>query len=170
LLAEAGRRPGVANASFANAADASGRVFAIGDYDGNVWLWDSRSDEPAKRLALDVMGERDGSVSSLALSPDGSTLAVSDSFVLLWDVHSRKPLGLPFARESDGASIRALVFSPDGRVLASSDAYALKLWEGVLWHDLDDLREQVCSLVAGDLSRDEWASITPAIAYRKTCG
>jgi hypothetical protein len=34
---------------------------------------------------------------------------------------------------------------------------------------LTDLQTQVCSLVAGNLTRSEWARLAPGLAYHATC-
>ena len=66
--------------------------------------------------------------------------------------------------------VSGLAFAPDGRALATDDGQVVRLWEGILWRNLADLQTQVCSLVAGDLTRAEWTSIAPGIAYRRSCG
>ncbi|MGZ4314456.1 MAG: toll/interleukin-1 receptor domain-containing protein [Gaiellaceae bacterium] len=144
-----------------------GRTAAVGG-DGKVWLWDVGSGAQAAELPGGVGGE----VSGLAFSPDSRTLAVAsqDLLVRLWDVGTRTPLGAPLGAGDAGAVevTPTVAFSPDGRVLASG-LESLRLWKGILWRDLADLRAQVCALVVGDLTPDEWKAIAPGLAYRRTC-
>jgi WD40 repeat protein len=158
-----GRRAGVSDPLLAIVAK-DGHTFAIGDGDGRVWLWDSRQSDPATLLGgnAEATSEYYGSP-ALAFSPDGKTLAVGEPF-RLWDVSSRKPLGSPLSGGSEG-----LEFSPNGRALAAVVSGNVRLWEPIAWSNLDDLREQICSLVAGDLTRHEWESIATGIAYRRSC-
>ena len=161
-----GRRAGV-NDPFLAIVAKDGHTFAIGDGDGKIWLWDSRRSDPATLLGgnAEATGKYAGSP-ALAFSPDGKTLAVGGPF-RFWDVSSRKPLGSPLS----GAYLDALEFSPNGRALASVDDgdSAVRLWESIPSSNLNDLRAQICNLVAGDLTRHEWESIATGIAYRRSC-
>ena len=149
------------------AVSPDGRTAALGAL-GNVWLWDLRPGGQAAELSQGVGGE----VTGLAFSPDSRTLAVAsqDLLVRLWDVGSRTPLGGPLAAaDPEAVAVTPTVaFSRDGRVLASA-LVSVRLWKGILWRDLADLRAQVCSLVIGDLTEAEWAAIAPGLAYRRTC-
>ena len=46
---------------------------------------------------------------------------------------------------------------------------AVRLWQGLLWSDLGDLRALVCRRVVGDLTRNEWHELVPGLAYRSPC-
>jgi WD40 repeat protein len=61
-------------------------------------------------------------VNSVALSPDGRTLATAsaDGTVILWNVARRTPLGQPLSGHR--AAVWSVAFSPDGRTLASAGA------------------------------------------------
>jgi WD40 repeat protein len=103
------------------------RILITGSSDSKVRLWDIKSDgeEPEESLSGQV-----GGVSSLAISPDGKTLAVSDArgSIKLWNLATRKELFTLVAHET---SVLSLAFSRDGRILASggSDG-SVRLWRG----------------------------------------
>lgn len=41
------------------------------------------------------------------------------------------------------------------------------LWEGILWNDDPEyLKTQVCNLVWVNLSKAEWGTLAPGLAYR----
>jgi WD40 repeat protein len=145
-----------------------GRTAALGAA-GSVWLWDVRAGGHAAELPGGVGGD----VTGLAFSPDGRTIAVAseDLLVRLWDVGTRTPLGRPLRHADAGAVVftPTVAFSPDGRVLASA-LESVRLWKGILWHDLADLRAQVCALAIGDLTKAEWTAIAPGLPRHATCG
>ncbi|MFF4625098.1 nSTAND1 domain-containing NTPase [Nonomuraea jabiensis] len=106
--------------SLAFAAD-SRTVVAGGDVsNGTVGVWRT-VDGRLVRLGQPLV-QASGTSASVALSPDGRTLAVGNSggTVNLWnmtDPHHPKPRGKPLT--SAGGPVTSVVFSPDGRTLAA---------------------------------------------------
>ncbi len=69
-------------------------------------------------------------MTSVAFSPDGSTLASAsqDGTIILWDVKTRRRLGTPLAGHTD--AVWGVAFSPDGGTLASaSQDGTVILWD-----------------------------------------
>jgi len=69
-----------------------------------------------------ILGRHRSTVRSVAISPDGSTLASAgdDNRLIFWDLDRRRPL-----RSGDGVradSVRVVAFSPNGELLAAGDA------------------------------------------------
>ncbi|HEY9528329.1 MAG TPA: TIR domain-containing protein, partial [Anaerolineales bacterium] len=76
-----------------------------------------------------MVGHSDA-VNSVAVSPDGKTIASggSDNAILLWDATTHRPIGEPLTGHLD--SVNSIAFSPDGGTLASgSDDNTIILWD-----------------------------------------
>jgi WD40 repeat protein/class 3 adenylate cyclase len=109
-----------------------GQTLASGDADGEVRLWDVADPAHSRLLGLILAGgvgavfSSVASISSVAFSPDGRTLAFggTDGTVQLWDVtdpaHSRL-LSQPLTGSGGSVSVDSVAFSPDGHTLASGD-------------------------------------------------
>lgn len=116
-------------------------------------------------------------MSSIELSPDGRTLASvsgegggSEEFggeVRLWDLATRKPLGLPLT--AGGEAVQSVVFNPTGSALAFLEGGTIRLWRGILWQEFPELRNEVCGLVGSGLTETEWSGYVPGIRYRAVC-
>jgi WD40 repeat protein/transcriptional regulator with XRE-family HTH domain len=105
------------------AASSPGQYCAVGSRRGEVRVWKERG-----RLLHLVWQAHTDVVSTLAFSPDGSTLASGswDGTLKLWNL----PSGALLWRGRHTNTISCLAFSPDGRLLASSgrDA-AVQFWD-----------------------------------------
>jgi WD40 repeat protein len=141
---------------------------------GKVLLWNIVTHKQLGQLPLEP-GE---SIGSIGLSPDGRTFfSVSGDGggseelggeVRLWDLATREPLGLQLT--AGGQASQSVVFNQTGNALAFLDGGgAIRLWRGVLWHDLPELRNEVCGLVGEGLTRNEWTDYVPGIPYKMIC-
>jgi len=118
------------------AADRTGRYLAIGETDGRTALWDVRAHRQIGRLPRLFSPKGQKSVpASVALSPDGKTLAVSSvessdgrpvqGRMQLYRVPSLQPFGRPVPV----ASPYAMVFTSDGGGVAVDDGTAVTVWD-----------------------------------------
>jgi WD40 repeat protein len=127
-----------------------GRLLATPGLDNSVMLWDL-TDPDRPRAAGDIIrvapppppitesgavvtAPERGRLHSVALSPDGSTLAVAQGELgtTLWDLTDRaspRPLGEPFTLTGQGEFSTDLAFSPDGGRLAIGYEAQSTLWD-----------------------------------------
>jgi WD40 repeat protein len=119
----AGARAGVESVAFGR----DGRTLAAGSNDSTVRIWDV-----ATHREIGAPYKYTGPVAAVALSPDGSTLAVggagvTNEDVFLWDVRTHRRAA---ALRGHSDIIRGLAFTADGAVLASgSQDKTLRLWD-----------------------------------------
>jgi WD40 repeat protein len=87
---------------------------------------------------LACLGTNDSAVTSVAISPNGRTLATISQTgpTWVWDLNSRKVLA---ALPDFGAAIASVAFSPDGAVLAVGSSQHLSLFNAKTWQRLRDL-------------------------------
>jgi WD40 repeat protein/transcriptional regulator with XRE-family HTH domain len=108
-----------------------------------------------------------GGVISIAYSPDGTQLAVSDARgeIHLWQLHNQQKL---LTLSGHKSWVFSFVFSPSGKTLASaSDDYVVKLWDLATGQCLQTVKGPANILNVVTFSSDEqflvWDNEEPAI-------
>jgi WD40 repeat protein/serine/threonine protein kinase len=91
-----------------------GRLVGGGD-DGSVHVWDTRTGKALHELKLEQTGYGPAA-QSIAISPDGRTLALRTGGVVCWDLATGVPRDPPIRTVG---VIGCLAYSPDGRTLAT---------------------------------------------------
>ncbi len=150
-----------------------GSRLAAGDWTGRVAIWDGDLRHRAGILRnvflapVDPSSDSAETVTALAFSPDGSTLAVGGNAgtVQLWDIATQQPLGpsLP----TPGGSIDTLAFSPDSTMLYAGGEH-VPLQRYVV--DPDRAVSLVCARAGNtELTRAQWRTYAPDRLYRRIC-
>src|SRR5262249_45838290 len=112
----AARRPLITSLGSQPSGDAvaffpDGLTLAVGDADGSVTLWDVATRRPTATLPA-------GATGSVAISPDGKTLATgSNNTVKLWNLTIRQEV---LTLKGHAGQVGVEAFSPDGNILATS--------------------------------------------------
>ncbi len=122
------------------AYSASGSALAVGADSGRVYVWDVAAHTLTATLPL----RGQPSVQSLAFSPDGQDLAVSEAdHTYVWDLASHAVVAtLPSASSPGG---KVVAFSPDGKTLAIGN----ELWNATTYTRIATLNSAACSGVSG---------------------
>jgi WD40 repeat protein len=79
-------------------------------------------------LGRPLTGHSEGTVSSVAFSPDGDLLAsAGNDGIRMWDSATRRPVAGPFSGQA--GTVGDVAFSPDGHLLASADFDGVRFWD-----------------------------------------
>jgi WD40 repeat protein len=101
------------------------KLLAVGDWSGDVVLWDLAAEKETERLKGHT-----SEVRALAFRADGKSIATAgnDGTIRLWDVVRGKGTTLAKVEHSPNVSCQ-LAFSPDHKTLACSALGHLMLWD-----------------------------------------
>lgn len=114
----ADRLEGHQAAALSVAVGPDGRLLATGSSDSTVKMWDL---ETGQEIDQYQVSELSGGVTSVAFSPDGTTL-IAGTFdwgnnVSLWDIRTGRPISATMGGHTD--EVFSVAFSPDGQTAAS---------------------------------------------------
>lgn len=133
---------------------ADGRVFAWGDVDCKIRLWDGSTGRELSPLSGYARG-----LASFALSPDGKTVVATtiDDAIWMWDVKSGKPIGMTSLKPPpdpknpwDSSIVRIIslfiAFSPDSKTVAFAwPGNVIALWDVANAHEVIQLQSDKTS-------------------------
>jgi WD40 repeat protein/transcriptional regulator with XRE-family HTH domain len=148
-----------------------GDMVALLDMNDRITLWDARRGTSLGILSggISLNGPKAAQASTTALtfSPDGSVLVAAGAggTLRMWDVPSRRPLGV--ALPTAGDDITSLAFSPDGHTLFAA-GHHVPLQRYTV--DPDRVAEAACRRAEGGLTRSQWRAYLPDVPYRSVCG
>ena len=116
------------------AVQPEGTVFASGEENGAVRLWDANTGKPVRDLLAGNGGNGgdEKAVNAVAFSPDKRWVgsASEDGSVRWWNAGTGEPVRTVLNGHGDGTPVNAVAFSPDGRVIASAgDDNKVRLWD-----------------------------------------
>ncbi len=106
-----------------------GKIFASGNENGDIILWDAATHEP---IGQPLNGDTKA-VTDIAFSPDGKILAAGsfDGSIILWDAVSGQKISQLIEKYAIYDYLTYVAFSPDGKTLATgrSDEKIIKRWD-----------------------------------------
>ncbi|MGH3807454.1 MAG: AAA family ATPase [Pseudonocardiaceae bacterium] len=131
---------------------------------GTVWRWQLAA--ASKPPAITYASRNDVNANVVVLSPDGRTMATSnsdDTTIKLWDMDHDGELIATLAGHTD--PINTATFSPDSGHLATASADGtVRLWD----LDRDRVHTSLCHII-GRASKTQWEKALPGSPYQPSC-
>jgi WD40 repeat protein len=145
-----------------------GRLLAVGG-GSEVRVWDVATRRQLGKPFVNTQST-DNTVSAVAFSADGQTLAVGTfgGSAKLYMVATSQQIGEPLAAsDKPGVAVTAVAFGPRGRFLAvgSNDGH-VRIWDVSY---LTDVTTSLCAAAGSALTRAEWAEYVGGLAYENVC-
>jgi WD40 repeat protein len=131
-----------------------------------IWSLSSTA-SPSELPSSPLTGPATG-ISTMALSPDGHTLAAATAggSVWLWSVANASKASLSDTLTAATGQLDALSFSPSDNVLvAGGDDRRLTFWHYRPYQDINRL----CALSGTPITPYEWSLYVPGVAYKPPC-
>jgi WD40 repeat protein/energy-coupling factor transporter ATP-binding protein EcfA2 len=126
---------GPAGAELNDIAYSPGRaLLALGSANGTVQLWDTRQPGSPVALGAPLAVPSPGSVTAIAFSGDGQTLAAGSSGAMVaeWGIaNPARPDRLAVLPITPAATVESVTFSPDGQILAAASGDRVFVWNTV---------------------------------------
>ncbi|MHB1874389.1 MAG: nSTAND1 domain-containing NTPase [Streptosporangiaceae bacterium] len=146
-----------------------GHLLAVGGAAKTIQLWNVTN--PARPVAVGApLGGPASDIYGLAFSPDGTALAAAadtDNDVWLWNVARPAHPSLIATLTGPGDHVYAVDFAPAGHLLVAPSADGtVHLWNT----DPAAVAAAICAGAGQPLTRQEWATYVPGVAYRPACG
>jgi WD40 repeat protein len=138
---------------------------ASAGWDGNIDIWNAVS---GARLAV-IPDSDQGVIQSIAWSPDGDTIAITDwqGTLRLYDVASGLELGTPYVLTTPPAQNSPYVtFTPSGSAVVVSDDSG-KTW--IMPATVHGWEQRACAVGNRNLTRAEWHQYVQSRPYVQAC-
>jgi WD40 repeat protein len=134
--------------------------------DAFIREWSAEQPAGARPLAT-ITGHTDV-VYTLAISPDGRTLATGsgDHTTRLWNIADPRQPDQIATLTGHSDTVRAVAFSPDGRTLATGSAdHTARLWST----DPEQIAARICREATPAITAAEWEHYFPNVTYQPPC-
>jgi len=144
-----------------------GSLLAVGSADKTVRLWDVADPARPEAVGTPLTGPT-GYVYGVAFSANGKTLAaaVTDGTVWLWNVAAPSHPDLLATLTGPNGHVYSVDFAPAGSELAAASADGtVRLWNT----NPAAADAAVCAGAGQSVTRQEWATYAPGIAYQPPC-
>jgi WD40 repeat protein len=152
------------------------RELIAGGADQTVEIWNVSdldelepvSDETAPEPVTGPLTGPTGAVLSLAVSPDGKTLAASTSSgqVWLWNISTARRTSLTATLTAATGDVSRVAFSPTDNTLAAiSNDDRITFWHYRPFQAVN----RVCAYAGSPITKAEWYQYVPVLAYKPPC-